>query len=159
MYLQIQINSNGAFILGQKRKRRRFRSVALFPICVFILQRQRLWMCNEAELVTNVWMFVPWWKTTEKRPHHWAFVETKIKIDSGCNSMNQNQAGMIYHCIFNQLLIAYEVNCFGADALQLVRRNWCLHPQVHQVHSSINITRNNISYVFSHSLKLEGIPA
>ena len=29
----------GAFILERKQKRRRFRSVALFPICVFILLR------------------------------------------------------------------------------------------------------------------------
>ena len=31
----------GSFILERKRKRRRFQPVALFPICVFILQRQQ----------------------------------------------------------------------------------------------------------------------
>ena len=36
-----RFGAGGAFILERKRKRHRFQSVALFSICVFILQRQQ----------------------------------------------------------------------------------------------------------------------
>ena len=36
-----QVTTEGSFILKRKRKPHRFQPAALFPICVFILQRQQ----------------------------------------------------------------------------------------------------------------------